>query len=120
MPRASKKGSVVTMSSDSAKMSDTAPLPEDVVVSVEDKDSSFAAGASDVAIDAKKPKGPKASRRAKTCDRCDERRKREREYARVSRDRARVAKLCTASTLDGSVRVGGDIAPTVVDDPSKA
>jgi hypothetical protein len=101
MPRPTKKTHASAVSGDSAKTSDIAQesvaaltpdappdttLPADVV-------PSFAAGSDAPEPVVVKPKSPKASRRAKTCERCDERRKREREYARVSRDRARIARL---------------------------
>jgi hypothetical protein len=44
-----------------------------------------------------KPKKPKAARKPKPCVRCDERRKREREYARVSRQRAKSSSSPDAS-----------------------
>lgn len=116
MPRASKKVPVVAVSSDSAKMSDTIPSTEAVVegaLSVDAAGLSFAVGVKE-AVGDKKPKSPKASRRAKTCDRCDERRKREREYARVSRDRARSAKQSAKASVES-----GDVASSEPVDPSK-
>jgi hypothetical protein len=96
MARPVKKVDSDVTSGDSAKTSDAAPtpaLPVDAPQVVGDA-SSFAPGV-DAPVEVKevKAKSPKASRRAKTCERCDERRKREREYARVSRDRARAARL---------------------------
>jgi hypothetical protein len=102
MARPTKKVHASAASGDSAKTSDTtqesvvaaaAPLASDAPLAA-DAPPTFAAGvdAPEVAV-AVKPKSPKASRRAKTCDRCEERRKREREYARVSRDRARTARI---------------------------
>jgi hypothetical protein len=102
MARPPKKVHASAVSGDSAKTSDTAqegvvvtaaPVVADAPVAA-DAPALFATG-----VDAPepaavvKPKSAKASRRAKTCERCEERRKREREYARVSRDRARVARL---------------------------
>ena len=116
MPRASKKVPVVVVSSDSAKMSDTIPSTEAAVegaLPVDAADSSFAVGAKE-AVEGKKLKSPKASRRAKTCDRCDERRKREREYARVSRDRARCAKQSAKAGAES-----GDVVSSEPVDPSK-
>ena len=95
MARPTKKVHASAVSGDSAKTSDTAqdPLAPDAPIAA-DAPPTFAAGvdAPEVAV-AVKPKSAKASRRAKTCERCEERRKREREYARVSRDRARTARL---------------------------
>lgn len=101
MPRPTKKAHASAVSSDSAKTSDVAQEPVvdsaaaltvDAPVAA-DALPPFAAGVDAPAPVAAKPKSPKASRRAKTCERCEERRKREREYARVSRDRARTARL---------------------------
>jgi hypothetical protein len=44
------------------------------------------------------PAKPKSSRKPKPCKRCDERREREREYARLSRVRARLTKSLSAAT----------------------
>jgi len=93
-----KKTDSDVMSSDSAKTLDADPaaaLPVEAAQAAEVTGDApvFAPGA-DAPVEVKEVKTkPKASRRAKTCERCDERRKREREYARVSRDRARIARL---------------------------
>ena len=91
-----KKTDSAVMSSDGAKTSDADPTaaPPVETAQVTGDAPLFTPGA-DAPVEVKevKAKSPKASRRAKTCERCDERRKREREYARVSRDRARIARL---------------------------
>jgi hypothetical protein len=83
------------MSSDSAKTSDVDPAVAPAVDAAQAVgDAPLFAPGVDAPVEVKEvKKSPKASRRAKTCERCDERRKREREYARVSRDRARIARL---------------------------
>lgn len=96
MARPVKKVDSIVTSGDSAKTSDVDPSVEAVVeTSVAAGDAPLFAPGAEVPVEVKetKAKSPKASRRAKTCERCDERRKREREYARVSRDRARIARL---------------------------
>lgn len=96
MARPMKKVDSVVTSGDSAKTSDVDPSVEAAVeTSATVGDAPLFTPGVDAPVEVKevKPKSPKASRRAKTCERCDERRKREREYARVSRDRARVARL---------------------------
>ena len=96
MARPVKKVDSVVTSGDSAKTSDVVPSAEAVVeTSVAAGDAPLFAPGAEAPVEVKeaKAKSPKASRRAKTCERCDERRKREREYARVSRDRARIARL---------------------------
>jgi hypothetical protein len=96
MARPVKKVDPVVTSGDSAKTSDVDPSVEAVVeTSVAAGDAPLFTPGVDAPVEVKevKPKSPKASRRAKTCERCDERRKREREYARVSRDRARAARI---------------------------
>lgn len=102
MPRPTKKAHASAVSGDSAKTSDIAPesaaaltpdAPPSTTPLPADAAPLFAAGSDAPEPVVVKPKSAKASRRAKTCERCDERRKREREYARVSRERARIARL---------------------------
>lgn len=96
MARPVKKVDPVVTSGDSAKTSDVDPSVEAAVeISAAASDAPLFTPGVDAPVEVKevKPKSPKASRRAKTCERCDERRKREREYARVSRDRARAARI---------------------------
>ena len=95
MARPVKKVDSAVTSSDSAKTSDVDPSVEaPLAASSAAGDAPLFTPGVDAPVEVKevKPKSPKASRRAKTCERCDERRKREREYARVSRDRARAAR----------------------------
>jgi hypothetical protein len=68
-----------------------------------------------------KPKKPKAARKPKPCSRCDERRKREREYARVSRQRAKTGPSAdaskdassTESTSGAAAAVSADADPMI-------
>ena len=110
MARPTKKVNAVVMSGDSEKTSDADQVAEQVTKTPVDtapaveSDPLFAAGVDAPEVKETGKKSPKASRRAKACARCDERRKREREYARVSRDRARIARLAMKGEVDGEAK----------------
>jgi hypothetical protein len=85
------------------------PTSDDVQASVADVDEStqapgggdFAVGVAEVepAVEVK-PKAKKGLRKPKPCVRCDERRKREREYARASRVRAKLTKTPATTPVE--------------------
>lgn len=109
------------MSTDAPTSSDVQPTVSDDAfqksVPAEVGEAGIAAGIADAAVVAEggklKPK-QKGARKPKPCTRCDERRKREREYARASRVRAKLTKDSDAPAEvggDATMEAGADAAP---------
>ena len=112
------------MSTDAPTSSDVRPIVSDDAVpqsSAQVGEAGFAAGSAvDVpesvsSADSAEAEGgklkpkPKGARKPKPCVRCDERRKREREYARASRVRAKLTKD-GAAPADAAMEVSGEAA----------
>jgi hypothetical protein len=112
------------MSTDAPTSSDVRPIVSDDAVPksvpAQVGEAGFAAGSAEVpesisSADTAEAEGgklkpkQKGARKPKPCVRCDERRKREREYARASRVRAKLTKD-GAAPADAAMEVGGEAA----------
>lgn len=92
----------------------TEPITESTTI--DEKKDGFEIGAAPNAdpVDDSKGKPKKGARKPKPCVRCDERRKREREYARASRIRAKLSKA-PVSTPASDLTASGDAPATVME-----
>jgi len=113
MPR-SKQTKDKSVSSDAPTSDDAVATVPAVEAPIGDIFEPGTAAPAEPAEDAKsKPK--KGSRKPKPCVRCDERRKREREYARASRVRSKIAKASGEPVAAPTAATESVTEPTVIE-----